>query len=94
MKIIFTILALMFVYCAAISGNFTRLIFPSSQPPINNVEVSSTGGPVIPSYYTTLKEAFNAITPGTQQGDIIVKINASITETASAVFISNRVCAG
>ncbi|MFZ4707777.1 MAG: beta strand repeat-containing protein, partial [Bacteroidales bacterium] len=36
--------------------------------------------------YTTLKAAFDAINLGTHQGIITVKINASITETASAVL--------
>ncbi|MEI7725587.1 MAG: hypothetical protein WCK09_10815, partial [Bacteroidota bacterium] len=51
-----------------------------------NVEVTATAVVTGPTYYSTLKAAFDAINLGTHQGVITVKINASTTETASAVI--------
>ena len=39
--------------------------------------------------FTTLKEAFDAINAGTHQGNIIININASTTETATAVLYAS-----
>ena len=49
------------------------------------ITVTSTLG-TSPAYYSTLKEAFDAINAGTHQGAITVKINSSTTETATAVL--------
>ncbi|MEI6436576.1 MAG: hypothetical protein WCP32_17250 [Bacteroidota bacterium] len=50
------------------------------------VVVTATLGTAGPTVYLTLKTAFDAINLGTHQGVITVKINASITEIASAVL--------
>ena len=86
MRKIFTTFALMLIYCVAISANFTAFSLAPSPVPKGNVEVNATAGTVGPILYTTLKAAFDAINLGTHQGVITVKINASISETASAVI--------
>ena len=50
------------------------------------ISVIATTGTVGPTWYTSLKAAFDAINDGTHTGAITVKINASTTETASAVL--------
>ena len=50
------------------------------------MEVTATLGTAGPTYYTTLKAAFDAINLGTHKGAITVKVIANSTETASAVL--------
>ena len=50
------------------------------------VEVTATLETLGPTNYSTLKGAFDAINSGTHKGDIVIKINSSITETASATL--------
>ncbi len=54
--------------------------------PTTSLTVTATAGLTGPTDYPTLKAAFDAINFGTHQGNITVKINTSITETASAVL--------
>ena len=49
------------------------------------VEVNATGGTTL-NNYNTIKEAFDAINAGTHTGTLTVKVNGSITETATAVL--------
>ncbi len=50
----------------------------------SNIEVWKGGA--FQAGYTTLKGAFDAINAGTHTGDLVIKINASTTETASAAL--------
>ena len=50
------------------------------------VEVTATSGTVGPNNYASLKAAFDKINDGTHKGAITIKINASTTETVSAVL--------
>jgi len=55
---------------------------------VSQVNVTATAGTTGPTTYTTLKLAFDAINAGTHQGDIVIGISASTTETAPAVLNS------
>ncbi len=73
-----------------VSGNFTTAGGKSSPylakvTNLGAVAVSATAGTTTGSY-CTLKEAFDAINVGTNQGTVTVTISASTTETASAVL--------
>jgi hypothetical protein len=50
------------------------------------VDVTATAGILGPTDYGTLKAAFDAINAGTHQGYITIKLNASTTESSSAVL--------
>ncbi len=50
------------------------------------VEVSATAGNPGPLTYATLQLAFAAVNNGTHKGDVVVKITADVTETATAVL--------
>lgn len=51
----------------------------------NIIEVNATGGTAT-AYYSTLKNAFDAINAGLHTGTIAIKVNASSTESATAVL--------
>ena len=53
---------------------------------VSNVKVTCTSGTTGPSWYSTLKGAFDAINLGTHQGVITIAINTSTNETASVVL--------
>ncbi|MEI6576038.1 MAG: hypothetical protein WCO63_07680 [Bacteroidota bacterium] len=55
----------------------------------NNIEVSATAGTMGPSTYTTLGAAFAKINDGTHQGVITIKVNASTSESSSAVLYAS-----
>src|SRR5207247_1623778 len=60
---------------------------PSPTPtPILCVRVTATAGNMGPTFYATLKAAFDAINAGTHQGAITILIQCDTTETASAVL--------
>ena len=50
------------------------------------IRVTANAGTQGPTDYTSLKAAFDAINAGTHQGAITIMVNASTTETASAVL--------
>ena len=55
----------------------------SFQNSFAQVTLTATSGTATGSF-TTLKGAFDAINAGTHKGDIVIKINASTPEAASA----------
>ena len=81
MKKIFTFLfALALTVCLKLQTAYASL------SPIQSVTVTATAGTVGPTYYTTLKAAFDKINDGTHKGAITIKIAQNTTETASAVL--------
>ncbi|MCX6307115.1 MAG: YDG domain-containing protein [Bacteroidetes bacterium] len=65
-----------------VSSNFVPNF---SLDPTPIIAVTATVGTTTANY-STLKAAFDAINAGTHKGDIVIKINGSTTETASAVL--------
>ena len=72
--------------CRILFPLFFLLIFlflPNCHLFAANVDVTATSG-ITAAGYSNLKTAFDNINSGTHQGTITIKINASITETATA----------
>ena len=62
---------------------------PTATPtptPATCVRVTATAGVTGPTFYATLKDAFDAINAGTHQGAITIDILCDTVETASAVL--------
>lgn len=75
-----------------LSQKLVRLLFMLTALALSNaaaeaqVSVTATAGDPGPTPYTTLKGAFDAINAGDHNGDVLIEITASTTETASAVL--------
>ena len=84
-----SLILLKYISKTILIGSLLILIKPtlalSAPPPPANVTLTATTG-TTSGNFSTIKDAFDAINAGTHQGVIVININSTTSETASAVL--------